>query len=364
MKIILSGGGTGGHIYPALSIAQELKERDPQTDILYVGKKGSLEEKLVQRAGLDFKTVRVKGLPRKSINMKSVQAIIELLKGTRDAGRILKDFKPDLVVGTGGYVSAPILLKAQRMSIPTLIQEQNAYPGKTNRLLARKSSYVALSFEEAKNYFPSQVKPVFTGNPIREDFLTLTKEEARKNLDFDLYEPMVLSFGGSGGQEATNEAILSLVELETDPDFQLVHITGNAHYEKFMARLPEDYNKDKYIFLSYSHEIPSLLSLSSLVVSSPSAIALAEISAVGVGSILIPKPYTAGNHQFYNAKSYEGAGASLMIEEKDLTGQRLLNTIYSIIRDKEKQASMAYASTHLGNPRAVEKIVDLIYELV
>lgn len=364
MKVILSGGGTGGHIYPALSIAEELLHRDPESQILYVGKKGSLEERLAKRAGLDFRPVRASGLPRKKASLKTTQAMVDLARGMGDAKKILNDFKPDAVVGTGGYVAAPLLLKAQSMGIPNMIQEQNAYPGKTNRLLAKKTSFVALSFEEARSHFPSQAKTVFTGNPIREDFLTLTRDQALENIDFDLEEPMILSFGGSGGQEATNEAVLELMDLEPDPDFLLVHITGTDHYEGFMARVPETYKEEAYIFKSYSHEIPSLLSLASLVISSPSAIALAEISAVGVPSILVPKPYTAGNHQFYNAKSYEGAGASLMIEEEDLDGKKLLNAIYGILRDGKRREDMAASSTRLGNPRAVKKIVDLIYELI
>ncbi|MCD1147187.1 undecaprenyldiphospho-muramoylpentapeptide beta-N-acetylglucosaminyltransferase [Peptoniphilus sp. KCTC 25270] len=363
MKVIVSGGGTGGHIYPAIAIAKELQSRDPEIEILYVGKKNSLEEELAKRNGLEFASLRVKGLPRKKINKDSFLSIYELIKGLGDAGKILKNFPANVVVGTGGYVCAPILLRAQRSHIPTMIQEQNAYPGKANRLIAKNVDSIALSFEEAKKYFPEDRNMIQTGNPIRKDFQSMDREESLGKLKMPHEKPIVLSLGGSGGQESTNEAILEMMEDSPTLSFQLVHITGKAHYEDFMSKVPEEYDKESYKILDYSHEIPDWLCVSSLVVASSSAMTLAEISAMAKPSILIPKAYTAGNHQWHNAKSYEAAGAAFVIEEENINGLKLLGAIQSILLDKEKSISMAKASKSLSHLDAAEKIADEILRI-
>ncbi|MDO5301604.1 MAG: undecaprenyldiphospho-muramoylpentapeptide beta-N-acetylglucosaminyltransferase [Tissierellia bacterium] len=359
MRVIFSGGGTGGHIYPALSIIDELKNTVPDVEILYVGKKGSLEEELVTREGIDFATIRVKGLPRKKINKDSFLSLYELMKGLKDASGIIKRFKPHLVFGTGGYVCAPILLKAQMSGIPTMIQEQNAYPGKTNRLLGRRVQSICLSFPEAEEYFPGEVKKVFTGNPIRRAFRDAVSQASGE-------EQLVLSFGGSGGQESTNEAVLEMMRDHPHPPFQLIHITGKDHYEKFVADAEKfgGWDENAYTVLNYSHEIPELLKKSHLVIASSSAMTLAEISAMGLPSILIPKAYTAGNHQWHNAKSYERAAASLVIEEEELTGAKLYAGMEKILGDRELSASMGEASRAMANPRADEKIVEEILRVV
>lgn len=363
MKVILSGGGTGGHIYPALAIAEELRDRVENIEILYVGKKDSLEEELAKRNSIDFAPIRVKGLPRKKINKDSFLSIFELIKGLGDAGKILKNFKPNIVIGTGGYVCAPILLKAQSKGVPTLIQEQNAYPGKANRLIAKKVNSIAISFEEARKYFPEDRHILFTGNPIRKEFKSLDKEKALEELGFSEEEPLILSLGGSGGQESTNEAILEMMENQPNIPFRVIHITGKAHYDEFLKRMPKNYNEEKYIIQDYSHEIPNLLQVSSLVIASSSAMTLAEISATRNPSILIPKAYTAGNHQWHNAKSYENKGAALVIEESELNGNLLFEKINSILENTELRDKMSKETMKLGDVEAVSKIVDEIIRL-
>lgn len=362
MRVILSGGGTGGHIYPALAIAEELKDRLDQIEILYVGKKDSLEEELASKAGLDFASIRAKGLPRKKINRDSVSSLVELIKGLGDAGKILNNFNPDIVIGTGGYVCAPILLKAQGKKIPTMIQEQNAYPGKANRLIAKKADLVALSFDEAKKYFPENAPIFFTGNPIRKEFRNLDKNVALKKLGFK-EKKIILSLGGSGGQESTNEAVLEMMKQHPNIPFHLIHITGKAHYDDFMAKLPSEYNEEKYTILDYSHDIPDLMQVATAVIASSSAMTLAEISATAKASILIPKAYTAGNHQWHNAKSYESKGAALVIEEKDLDGTNLYKAINLLLEDREKRNTMEEATLKLANGLAVSKIVDEVIKL-
>lgn len=363
MKVILSGGGTGGHIYPALAIGEALKNKVEDVDILYVGKKDSMEEELAKKEGLKFAPVHIKGFPRKKINKESLLTMMELLRGLHDAGEILKEFEPDVVIGTGGYVCAPIVLKAQRKNIKTVIQEQNAYPGKTNRLLAKRVDLIAYSFKEAEHYFPDHVKKLYTGNPIRSSFQKVQREKALETLGLGNDKTLVLSFGGSGGQESTNEAILEIMEHYKELPFHLVHITGKEHYEGFVERMPE-VDENSYTILDYSHQIPEFLAVAKLVVASSSAMTLAEISAMHLPSILIPKAYTAGNHQYHNAMSYKKADAAEVIEEKDLNGQVLLEAMERLLDNEEACRAMGNAAYSLINSKGTEEIVDAILEVV
>lgn len=363
MKVILSGGGTGGHIYPALAIGEALKNKIEDVDILYVGKKDSMEEELAKKEGLKFAPVHIKGFPRKKINKESILTVMELIRGLHDAGEILKEFEPDVVIGTGGYVCAPIVLKAQRKNIKTVIQEQNAYPGKTNRLLAKRVDLIAYSFKEAEHYFPDHAKKLYTGNPIRSSFQKVQREKALETLGLGNDKTLVLSFGGSGGQESTNEAILEIMEHYEELPFHLVHITGKEHYESFIERMPE-VDENSYTILDYSHQIPEFLAVAKLVVASSSAMTLAEISAMHLPSILIPKAYTAGNHQYHNAMSYKKADAAEVIEEKDLNGQVLLEAMEKLLEDEEACRAMGSAAYGLINSEGTEEIVDAILEVV
>lgn len=201
MKYLITGGGTGGHIYPALAIAWEIKRRNKDAEILYVGTKKGLESELVPKEGFEFKTIRVQGLPRK-LNRKAIKAMKELLLGIKDAKKIIHDYKPDVVIGTGGYVSAPVVYAASKKHIPSLIHEQNAFPGITNKILSRYVDKVLITFEESKKYFKYPEKIVLTGNPIRRDILVVDKRKAYFELKVNPNKPFILSFGGSGGQKS------------------------------------------------------------------------------------------------------------------------------------------------------------------
>ncbi|EFI42181.1 undecaprenyldiphospho-muramoylpentapeptide beta-N-acetylglucosaminyltransferase [Peptoniphilus sp. oral taxon 386] len=362
MKYILSGGGTGGHIYPALAIANELRKRNRDNEILYVGKEGSLEEELVKTYGIDFEPIHIEGLPRKKINKQTFITMLTLFKGLRECNKIIKKFKPDVVIGTGGYVCAPIVLKAQQKKIKTVIQEQNAYPGKTNRLLAKKANLVSLNFEEAREYLNTD-NIIITGNPVRDDFENIDRENARRELGILDSEKFVLSFGGSGGQESTNEAVIDIIKSKKDINFKFMHITGKTHYNKFMENLNKNNISENITILNYSYEIPKLLMASDLVIASSSAMTLAEVSAVGIASILIPKAYTAGNHQVFNAKSYENKGASKVILEENLNGDILYNNIVELISNDNLRNGMALNSKKIGNIEAVKLLVDKIESL-
>ncbi|NMW84878.1 undecaprenyldiphospho-muramoylpentapeptide beta-N-acetylglucosaminyltransferase [Peptoniphilus sp. AGMB00490] len=357
MKYILSGGGTGGHIYPALAIGEEIKKQDKEAKILYVGKKNSLEEELAEKYNFDFKGIDISGLPRKKLNKDTVITFFNLMKGLNQCTKILNIFKPDIVIGTGGYVCAPIVFKAQQKKIKTAIQEQNAYPGKTNKILAKKADYVFINFMEAKKHLSNE-NIIFTGNPIRDVFSHLDRNKSREKLKIKNNEKFVFSFGGSGGQESTNDAILEILNKKEKLPFKLTHITGREHFKSFMEKLgkvPENVE-----ILDYTHNVYDYLSSADLVIASSSAMTLAEISAIGIASILIPKAYTAGNHQYYNAMSYSNMGASFVIEEKNLKGDTLLRKIENILNNYEERNIMAENAKKLASPDAVSKIVDLI----
>ncbi len=366
MKYLITGGGTGGHIYPALAIANEIKRKDLSSEILYVGTEKGLEAELVPKEGFKFKTIRVKGMPRK-INKESFIALMELLHGLNDAKKIIKEFKPDVVIGTGGYVCGPVVYMAKKMNIPALIHEQNAFPGITNKILSRYVDKVAVTFDEAKKYFKYPDRVVNTGNPIRKEILEIDKEKAYKALDIDKDIPFILSFGGSGGQKKLNDAMYYFIKEATEKeDVQIIHVTGKRFYDEFMSQLKKDnidLNKNIRIF-PYFYQIPEAVNIASLVITSSGAITLAEISAVGVPSILIPKSYTAENHQEYNARAFENKGASILVLEKDIKEDVLSGIIYSVVKDKKRLVQMASHSKELGKTDASERIVELINTIV
>lgn len=366
MKYLITGGGTGGHIYPALAIAKEIKSKDKNADILYVGTEKGLEAELVPKEGLEFKFIRVKGMPRK-INKESFIAIKELIHGMADAKKIIREFKPDVVIGTGGYVCGPVVYMAKKKKIPALIHEQNAFPGITNKILSRYVDKVAVTFDESKKYFKYQDRVVNTGNPIRKEIIEIDKEKAYEALNIDKNLPFILSFGGSGGQKKLNDAMYNFIKAEiNNKDIQIIHVTGKRLYDEFMDQLKKDnitLNKNIRVF-PYFYQIPEAINIASFVITSAGAITLAEISAVGVPSILIPKSYTAENHQEFNARAFEEKGASILVLEKDLKDNYLNDIIYSIMKDEEKLLNMAKNSKELGKINASEKIFELIETIV
>lgn len=365
MKYLITGGGTGGHIYPALAIATEIKNKHKDAKILYVGTENGLESDLVPKEGFDFKTIRVKGMPR-SINKESFIAAKELLLGLNDSRKIIKDFNPDIVIGTGGYVCGPVVYMASKKKIPTLIHEQNAFPGITNKILSRYVDKVAVTFEEAKKYFKHSDRVVLTGNPIRKSITQVDKSIAYRKLGINPNIPFILSFGGSGGQKKLNDAMFYFIKENIgNNNLQIIHITGKRLYDDFMGMLEEEEVKlpQNIKIFPYFYDIPEGLNLADLVIASAGAITLAEISAVGVPSIIIPKGYTAENHQEYNAKVFEDQGASLVILEKDLIYKDFNKIIDKTIYNKDKLLKMSEKSKELGRINAAENIVEAIDSL-
>ncbi len=359
MRVIVSGGGTGGHIYPAIAMCQKLEKEIEDIEILYVGIKGKPEERIVKKYGYQFRPIEAMGLPRK-ISKRLFKSLITNYKGFKEAKKIIKEFKPDLVIGTGGYVCAPVLYQASRKNIKTLIHESNSFPGITTRFLSNKVDLVCISFEEAKKHLKNKKNVYITGNPVRSNFNTDYTEKDLEKLGIKKDRPVVFSFGGSNGSKALNKAIKEMSEM-MDGKFYLLHQTGSVYYDDFI----ENTKENEYIkVFSYIDNIDLFYGVSDLVISSSGAMSLSEISSLKKASILIPKAYTTENHQEYNARTYLDEGASSMILEKDLNGKVLYENIIQIIDNKEKLDDMGKMASSLQNPNASNDIYDLIIKLM
>lgn len=368
MRVLITGGGTGGHINPALAIAQKVRNENPSNEILYVGTKNGLESELVPKSGFDFKHVTAKYLRRK-ISFENVKTLFASIKGVMEAAKIIKEFKPDIVVGTGGYVCGPVVLAASLKKVPTMIHEQNVFPGITNKMLSKVVDVIGISFAEAEKYFPKEArkKLVLVGNPVRKDILTADRRKSRTKLNLRPDVILIYSFGGSGGQISLNEAIIDVIKkYNGQRNIKLIHVTGKKLHENFL----EDIKKEKITLennieiLDYMYDAATALSASDIVIGSAGAITIAEITVIGVPSILIPKTYTAENHQEYNARALEKEGAAKVILEKDLDGNKLIKEIEEIIENKNMLKTMSLNSKRLGNIDVENKIYEAMVKLI
>lgn len=367
MKVIITGGGTGGHIYPALSIARKIKDTHKDAEILYVGTEKGLEAKLVPKEGFKFQSVRVKGFSRK-LSKDTFYSIKELVLGMNDARKVLKKFSPDVVIGTGGYVCGPVVFLAAMRRIPTIIHEQNAFPGVTNKILSKVVDRVAGSFEESKERFSNLDKVKITGNPVRQDLFEIDKNQAYQELEMKKETPLILCFGGSGGQKSLNDAMIKFIVRNIDnKSVQILHITGERFFERFMKDLKYmgiDELGENIKVVPYFYEMAKALNITDLAITSGGAITIAELTAIGVPSIIVPKAYTAENHQEYNAKALEKQGASIMIKESDLDYETLSESIYDLLDNPMKLKKMSQNSKSIGVKNADEKILELIEEII
>ena len=358
MKAVGAGGGTGGHVYPAIAIANKIKEHNPDCEILFVGTKNGIESEIVPKAGFELKTVTVQGFKRK-IDLDNIKRVFKLCKGLEQSRRIVKKYKPDIVIGTGGYVSGPVLFNAAMNKRVTIVHEQNSFPGVTNKILSKVATKVLTSFEDSHKRFPeaSQDKLVLTGNPVRKEILNSRKFIARKNLGISEDKKMVLCYGGSGGSEEINDAMRLVIENMVKEDVAFIFATGKVYYDEFIETIKDIELKPYQRVMPYLDNMADGLAASDIVIGSAGAISLAEITALGKPSIIIPKAYTAENHQEYNAKSIESQGAGIAILEKDLTPQSLNEAVFKLLGDKELLIDMANNAKKIGKPEAI----DLIY---
>ena len=366
MNIIVSGGGTGGHIYPAITIIRTIQQRVPDARFLYVGTRRGLEADIIPKEGLPFTTVDIQGFER-HLTPENLLRAGRAMIGVAKAARIVRSFHPDVAVGTGGYVCGPILLAASLMHIPTLIQEQTVVPGITNKLLSRFVTRIAAGTKEAMRHFP-QDKVVFTGNPIRSEVLSAQREDGAAVFGLDPAKLTVLVSGGSRGARAINRAMIGVLSHAAHhPEVQFLHVTGKNEYEDVLARLAKagvELAKCPHILVKpYLYNMPQAMAAADLAVFRAGATGLAELTARGIPSVLIPYPYAAENHQEHNARALEEAGAARMILNKDLTSETLSAVLTELLSEPQKLRDMAVASKQLGRPQAAADIADLVLDL-
>lgn len=361
-RVIISGGGTGGHIYPAITIARAIADIEP-TEFLYVGSKIGLENTLIPNEGIPFVTIDVRGLERK-ISFRNLVTLGKTAGSLLRAEQIIHKFKPDVVIGTGGFVCGPVLLAASLSGIPTLVQEQNVIPGVTNTILSRFVKCVALGYEEAADRFKRKDILVYTGNPVRKDILTGTRDHGRALLGLDPDKFTLLVAGGSRGARSINNAMIEVHRYFRDSrDIQILHVTGDHEYDRVVGQLEGIDGKGRYgegsHIIPYLHHMPEALAAADLAVYRAGAVGLAELTVRGLPAILIPYPYAAEDHQRYNAQALVMCGAAKMILDKMLTGRELLEEIVHLKNDPEALKRMAQASKSKGRPQAAHDIAEL-----
>ncbi|OLO40798.1 undecaprenyldiphospho-muramoylpentapeptide beta-N-acetylglucosaminyltransferase [Alkalihalophilus pseudofirmus] len=361
MRVIVSGGGTGGHIYPALSLIQEIKKQYADAEVLYIGTENGLESELVTRENIPFQTIKITGFRRK-LSFENVKTIYRFLKGTNDSKKMIKQFKPDVVVGTGGYVCGPVVYAASQLNIPTAIHEQNSVPGLTNKFLSRYVDKIVLSFPESKKLFPEK-KTVYLGNPRASEVISTDANRGRESVGLKEGKKSILIVGGSRGAKPINDAFLEVLPEMKNFDYQFLYVTGQVHYEKVMEAVRAKGNPDNVIIKPFIHNMPEVLAGVDLIVARAGATTLAEITALGLPSILIPSPYVTNNHQEKNARSLSVKGAAIVLLEKEMSGKVLLEDIDSIFKKTGKWEEMHKAALSLGMPKAAEHFVELLAEL-
>lgn len=370
MKILFAAGGTGGHINPALAAAGEIRERYPDAEILFVGAKGKMEAKLVPDAGFNLKTIRIAGFQRKiSIEniFRNILAIIYLILSPLSVRKIIKDFAPDVVVGFGGYVSGPVVQMAAKMGIPTAIHEQNAYPGVTNKTLAKTVDRVMLTAEEAEKHLSPKNPPVVTGLPVRGEMLRADREKSRKELGIRDDQKLVLSMGGSLGALTINNAMVDLIsQYHTNDNLYFLHAMGQYGLwvpDKLKENGVQIEGKNVEI-REYISDMDRCMSAADLVICRAGASSLSELQALGKASILVPSPNVSENHQFHNAMALVNKGAALVVEEKDLTKEKMAELFESLIFNDEKRLTVEANAKAMAVMDAKEKIADIIVSLV
>ncbi len=371
MHFVVTGGGTGGHIYPALAIARGLQERFG-AEIHYIGGTRGMESDIVPKSGFPFLAIHMEGFKR-SLSPSNIKVAWRAARGVAQARKYIREIRPAAVVGTGGYACGPVVLAASLCGIPTLIHEQNALPGITNRMLARFVDQIALTFEDSKKYFTPKARAKITGLPVRPEILIKDRQTARAKLNIPEGGRLVLSFGGSQGASSINRAMAGLFKrLHSEEgghffipgEVHFLHVTGPRQYDEFMEELANNgillANNGNITIASYMYDMPDALAASDLVICRAGAATLAELTVMGLPAILIPYPYAAGNHQEYNARALERTGAALVIRDADLSGDVLFNNISRLLSDASMLNGMAESSKTLGKPRALDDILDCV----
>ncbi len=366
LRIAIAGGGTSGHVNPALAIAQSLRQLRPDIEIIFVGSSEGIEHDLVPRAGFEF--VPVPAYPFENTPRDIVKALIALAKGTRACKQLIRERDIAAVIGTGGYVASPLLSAAKKMQLPCLIHEQNAYPGRSNRVMSRGADVVCISYEKSASYFNKAQRVVLTGNPIDEKFFSIKKTEARRALGIDEREMLILATGGSMGARSINRAVIELAEIYREKQLKnpkqqasslrILLVSGKTLYEECLKQLESSglLGYEGLKIENYLYNMVSYMAAADIVISRAGAIACAEIAALGKAAILVPFPFATGDHQRHNALAFVEREAGLCIDDHQLNGQSLFQAINEIKERPERLGEMERAAATLASPTAATDI--------
>ncbi len=359
----MAAGGTGGHIYPAIAIANELKSRYG-AEILFIGQKNRLEATLVPKAGYKIEFIR-SGVFYRTNPFKNIRSIYRISKALSKSKKIIKEFKPDIVIGTGGYISAPTVIAAQKLGIKTAIHEQNAFLGVATRIVSKKADILFLSFDKNANSATAK-KIIVSGNPVRTEFLKGNKDEARKNLKVDA-RPLLYISGGSQGAGKINYSVIDFLEKEENRNqYNIIMSTGNQYYDEIIEEIkargitiPENIN-----IIPYADNVPEIMTAADVAITRSGAITLAEIAVMGLPSILVPSPNVTDNHQYFNAKAFADVGAAVLIPEEEFSAKLLTETLNGIFGKNNALSSMSKAARLVAKPEALNTIIESISELL
>lgn len=367
MKLMITGGGTGGHIYPAIAIAEKFREHDKTAKILYIGSSDGPEKEIVTKAGFDFMTVSSKRLDRSDNKIKKMLNVASTgmvtMAGIVGAMRIIKKFKPDFVIGTGGFASMPVIMAASILKKKTFIHEQNAFPGLANRMLSKRVDGVLLGFKEAVKYFKDAKECITVGNPVRKSFYEIDRDRERERIGVKKDAFMILTFGGSMGSEAINRIGEALAqEISGNDEYYLVIGSGKRYYEQMSDDLQGEISKKESNIKIYPYieNMERMLGTADFVVSRAGAMSIAELMLAKKPAMLIPYPKATGNHQYHNAKSVAENGAAILAEEQTMDLNNVVREIIELSRNGDKLEEMKEAAIKYAKPDSSEEIYQAI----
>ena len=370
MKVVIAAAGTGGHINPGIAIANKIMEKEPDSKIIFIGTPRGLENDLVPRAGYELKTIDAYGINRK-INLDNIKRLYKTTKSVGEAKKILKEFKPDVVIGTGGYICVSVGIAANRLKIPIVLHESNAFPGVAIKLLSKKAKAVLLGFEDAKTRLPKAKNVVVTGTPTKIKSSKLTDEEKanlRSALMLKNELPLVLVFGGSQGARSINNAIIGIIENKLNKNYQIIWAAGKGNFENIKQQLAEKNmdidNIENAKIMPYIYNMQEVMETSDLVVSRSGAMTITEISNLAKPAIFIPFPFATENHQEYNARVLEKVGAAKIILDKNLNYKNLNDTIELMVENKEQLKERGKKAGKIANTNVEENIYNEIRNIL
>ena len=370
MKVIIAAAGTAGHINPGLAIANKIKEEQKNSEIMFIGTTRGLENDLVPRAGYKLKAIDAYGLS-KELSIANIKNMLKTFKGYFEAKKIIKEFKPDIVIGTGGYICGATISAAHSLKIPTMLHESNAFPGKAVKMLAKKTDTILISFGDAKSRIKKAKRIVYTGTPVKikkKEYTIDEKIKIIKEVGLNESKPIVLIFGGSQGAQKINESIIGIIENKLNKDYQIIWATGPKQYDIIKEKLEDRNININYVenikIVPYIYNMEEVMNVADLIVARSGAMTVTEISNLGKPSILVPLPNVSGDHQTYNAKVLENQKAAKIIKNDELNATILNETIKEIILDKNKKEMMGNNALKVSTTNVESKIYEEIERLV